>query len=795
MKNLVRKSLVTNILIVFILFNAISLLVFTFFVIQQDKQTARRNVESSLLELASEKANSISMIMKNVAYEAENTATWAEKYITDTDRGDTLSDEYYFNNLGTLMRKKSEKEPDCSAVFFPANQELTSDAIRVINLTEKLDARFQEVKQRQDTVRWIYISTEEGLLRCYPYFGMGVFMPNHQQKEDPFYVDANEQNNPERKTIWTKPYVDYLGTGWLISCSHPVYYKNSLFGVVSADIGISTLREKFLTDFNLGESGLIYLLSENGDIIFHPKYVTPVTKQGQLFLDNIFDKEETNESKRKALNIALSEEKGMTSYALADGSGSLRTLAFAPVKGMPWRLVLEIDRSEYTAIHRIERNNFLIFLLFLFAAILIFGFILLKKYSKPMNELVNQAKGIASGNFRETKHLEGYSEIETLSDAFCFMSEHVEEYTESLLEKNREIESIFNSISGILMIVTPDGEIRMMNKKGKRLLGLLGNYKRYCYDIFSNGEGICKGCKIREVITGKESAYARMAIDGEIYNNAYYPIINRNNEVEEIVVFSQRVTKSILMEKELQQAEKLAGIGQISSAIAHELKNPLTVIKGSMYLLDAYTRTEEECEVKEIIKTVSETVKEAEKVIYSLLDFSAREEDKDVLVDMTKIINQILLLNNRDCIRYGILIEKHFEPDPFLYYGKAEPLKNIFQNIIANAIKALNEGGKIKINGCVEGEGGNKKVRIRIEDDGIGIPSENLEKIFTPFFTTDQLESGTGLGLWITKMLVEKMGGKIEVESQVGIGTAFILYFPISEKGTNYELQHADSSS
>ena len=118
MKNLVRKSLVTNILIVFVFFNTISLLVFTFFVIQQDKQTARRNVESSLLALASEKANSISMIMKNVAYEAENTATWAEKYITDADRGDRLLDGYYFNEQGTLIRKKPQKGSDYSAVFF-----------------------------------------------------------------------------------------------------------------------------------------------------------------------------------------------------------------------------------------------------------------------------------------------------------------------------------------------------------------------------------------------------------------------------------------------------------------------------------------------------------------------------------------------------------------------------------------------------------------------------------------------------------------------------------------------------
>ncbi len=660
MKHAVRKSLVTNILIVFLSFNTVSLLVFAFFVMQQDKRAVWRNVESSLAALAAEKANSISMILKNVGYEAENTATWAEKYITDVEEEEMLSEEYYFNEPGTLMRRRPEKGSDYSAVFFPANRKLTAEAIRAIRLTEKLDDRFREVKQRRDVVRWVYISTEEGLLRCYPYSGMGVFMPNHQQKGDPFYVDANEQNNPDKKTIWTKPYVDYLGTGWLISCSHPVYYKDALFGVVSADIGISTLREKFLTDFNLGKSGVIYLLAENGDIIFHPEYVTSVKKQGQLFLDNVFNKGETNESKKKALDFALKEKNGTVSYVLSNGEGTLRTLAFSEVEGMPWTLVLEIDRSEYIAIHRIERNNFLIFLFSLLGAIFLFALILFKKYLRPMNQLIAQAKNIASGNFKETKHLEGYSEIETLSEAFCFMSQCMENYTESLLKKNSEIETIFNSISGILMIVTPEGKIQMINERGKRLLHSKRNKQESCYAIFSNQDTICKGCKLQAVIKEREAAYTRIAINGEIYNNSYYPIIDSNNEVEEIVIFSQCVTKNVLMEKEFQQAEKLAGIGQLSSAIAHELKNPLAVIKGSMYLLEAYTEEKENAEMIEIIKTVSETVNEAEMVIHSLLDFSAKGEDKEISTDVTRIINQILLLNNRDCTRFGISIEKYY---------------------------------------------------------------------------------------------------------------------------------------
>ncbi len=106
----------------------------------------------------------------------------------------------------------------------------------------------------------------------------------------------------------------------------------------------------------------------------------------------------------------------------------------------------------------------------------------------------------------------------------------------------------------------------------------------------------------------------------------------------------------------------------------------------------------------------------------------------------------------------------------------------------------MREGGTIKIEGQLQEKNGKREMKICFEDSGKGISQENLEKIYTPFFTTGQDGEGTGLGLWITKMLVEKMEGRIEAKSKIGEGTVFTLYFPVSEKGIHYGLQEADSS-
>lgn len=802
MEYLDRRSLVTNILVFFILFNLISLFVFAAYVFYQDHASAQRSTEASVKEIAFEKANVISLTLTAFSYETENLADWADYYLLEPGRSDTLPEDYQRAENGILYRKILENDGQKkSGVFFPANVELTDEVIKEINATANLDPLFTTFRERQPLAQWVYLSTEKGLLRCMPHPSVEVFHADHQQKTDTFYKVADADHNPERKTVWTRPYVDYLGMGWTITCSHPVYGGDTLMGIVSADINMDTLREKFFVDFSLGESGKIYLIDNLGDIIYHPDYVTKTGAGGELYMENIFDDRKLSPGKQKVIRGILDAEKGVTSYYEQSGgeAGTLKMLAYAPIEGQPWTLIVEINTSEYQAVNRLETSNMIAILAVTFLGFLIFALVLYRKYSRPMNSLVAQAKSVAEGDFSKARFIEGFSEIEILSEAFCFMSSRLNTYTTKLRKKNNEIESIFNSIAGVLMILSPDGCIKIVNQKGRLLLDRLrekGLPAEKCFQLFGNGHAPCENCPLKEIIKRKKSRSVQMLVDTEIYRNTYYPVFNEENQVEDVVLFAQAITENVLMEKELQQSEKLAGIGQISSAVAHELKNPLAVIEGAVYLLHAYTEPDCSGDIKEALATISDAAANAERVIYSLLDFSSQSGDEETLVDISKIINQLLILTNRDRIRNEIKVVRSFRPEPLLYYGSGEPLKSIFQNLINNALDALEPGGTLELSGGYETVNGEERLIISVKDDGIGIPLENLDKIFNPFFSSGKEGKGTGLGLWITKMLAEKAGAEIRVESRLNAGTRFTISLPVQKnlEGIYHEVHNSNTN-
>lgn len=293
---------------------------------------------------------------------------------------------------------------------------------------------------------------------------------------------------------------------------------------------------------------------------------------------------------------------------------------------------------------------------------------------------------------------------------------------------------------------------------------------------------ICKGCKIKDSIRTKSTKFSRIAIKDDIFQNTYYPIMTSENEVSEIVVYSQKITKRVLLEKELSQSEKMSEIGQLTSAIAHELKNPLAIIKGASYLLTAYTKENKDEVVNESIETIIQNTENAENVIYNLLEFSSPTKGNYSQGNITKIIDQIILITRRNSIYRNIMIETKFDPNPLLYNGDTEPLKHIFLNLISNAINVLEAGGEILIRGYYEKNEDEDKLILSVKDNGSGIEEDLKGKIFDPFFTTDITGKGSGMGLWITKIMVEKMQGSIEVNSCKGNGTEFIITLPVNKE-------------
>ena len=227
----------------------------------------------------------------------------------------------------------------------------------------------------------------------------------------------------------------------------------------------------------------------------------------------------------------------------------------------------------------------------------------------------------------------------------------------------------------------------------------------------------------------------------------------------------------------------MASIGELASGIAHEIRNPLAGIQGAIQILaegfpedDARRRVTDEIQ-KQIYKL--------ERLVKDLLNYAKPVPTNYLPTDMNQLVDKVFTFFTMQRGRPGnVKIEKNFfSPLPKTMVNP-NSMEQAFLNIILNAQKAMPRGGTFTISTeALPGRRDDGKevqeVQIIFEDTGIGIPKENLPKIFNPFFSTRS--DGTGLGLSITKNIIEEHGGRIEVESQVNMGTKFIITLPATK--------------
>jgi two-component system NtrC family sensor kinase len=238
-----------------------------------------------------------------------------------------------------------------------------------------------------------------------------------------------------------------------------------------------------------------------------------------------------------------------------------------------------------------------------------------------------------------------------------------------------------------------------------------------------------------------------------------------------------------MSEAMLIQSEKMASLGQLSAGIAHELKNPLSIIlQGIAYVQSSV----EDNTLIDACDRIKKSAIRADTVIHNLLSFSRQaspsfsEEDMNILIEESlAMVEHQLNLQNIEVIRnYSPLIPR--------VSVDGNQIKEVFINIFINAADAMKDGGTITLTITTgTDKDGQPCVKVAITDTGAGIPEEILKKVLDPFFTTKRNSGGTGLGLSVTKGIIERHHGSIVINSKVGAGTTVIMALPCNplEKG------------
>jgi signal transduction histidine kinase len=224
-------------------------------------------------------------------------------------------------------------------------------------------------------------------------------------------------------------------------------------------------------------------------------------------------------------------------------------------------------------------------------------------------------------------------------------------------------------------------------------------------------------------------------------------------------------------QKQLIQSEKLAAIGQISASLAHEINNPLSIIKN--YLLILSESIEDNHPNQHNIKAIKEEVDRITRIVRSFLDFSRLGKEEMVLLDLTSILRQTIFLVSKEFSNRKIKIKTELAEKLPQVLGSEDQLKQVFLNLLVNAKDSMPQGGEITI--CAQET--DQAIEVEFSDTGCGISEENVSRIFDPFFTTKEEGKGTGLGLWICYLIMERHGGAIQVKRKEK-GTGFLITLP-----------------
>ncbi|OOE05592.1 PAS domain-containing sensor histidine kinase [Anoxybacillus kestanbolensis] len=244
------------------------------------------------------------------------------------------------------------------------------------------------------------------------------------------------------------------------------------------------------------------------------------------------------------------------------------------------------------------------------------------------------------------------------------------------------------------------------------------------------------------------------------------------NIIEHVGLMMVRdITEKKEMEEQLRKSDTLSVVGQLAAGIAHEIRNPMTALKGFIQLLQGSIGND--CEQHNMyFHVIMSELKRIESIITEFLVLAKPQAVHYERGDVAKIMQETVDLLSVQATMHNIQIEATYEPVPPIYCDSKQ-LKQVFINILKNAIEVMPKGGTITVSVAHVAEG----VRISVRDEGSGIPKDKIKKLGEPFYTTK--ERGTGLGLMVSYKIIEEHQGRIDVESEVGVGTTFYITLPI----------------
>lgn len=443
-----------------------------------------------------------------------------------------------------------------------------------------------------------------------------------------------------------------------------------------------------------------------------------------------------------------------------------------------------------------ERNYFLGMLAVVSVVLVLLVSVTIRRtVSFPLHGLMGRIAALGRGEVPEDVTIPGRDEVARLTRAFNLLARNLDEARRRLLQESEYTRSVIQNVTDGIIGLDRTYRIRTWNRAIVERYGIpesevLG---RNLFEVFPPFEREGLREEVDRLLRGEQRTFSLLNFEHEtrhrgraVFNIRGSALRGSTGEVEGAVLAIEDVTERVALEREVQQAEKLAVVGQLAAGIAHQIGTPLNVISGSAeYLMMEWGPDRPRPRELEIIVAQTDRIT---KLIQQLLNFARPTRMAVQAVKLNDLLREILGLTEHQIAKERITVTTDLQADLPAIAGDENQLEQAFLNIVINAWHAMPAGGALTLRTRTVSAGDFPRragrpappaVEVIIADTGIGIPAEHLPRIFDPFFSTKGVGRGTGLGLAITRRIVEDHRGTIEVASEVGRGTTFTIRLPV----------------
>ena len=393
-------------------------------------------------------------------------------------------------------------------------------------------------------------------------------------------------------------------------------------------------------------------------------------------------------------------------------------------------------------------------------------------------------------------------------------------------QRSRELEAILDGIEDFIVVINPDMTISQANKSFLEHMGysreeIIG---RKCYEVFQKMNRQCQCdreqivCPLQEVIEQRISGhriFPRVNRAGQVVyiEVAIHPIWDSQGNLSKFIEISRDVTKrekedqeinrkleELVEERtrelkkrqeEMRHQDKMASLGKLAASVVHEINNP---VSGMLNLILLMRRITEEGELREkdlqvflrYLKLMETETRRVSRIASNLLSFSRESRLETSQVNVNSLLEEVLFLNANFFKINHVQVVKELDPELPEILGDGEQLKQVFMNLVSNAVEAMEEQ-KEQRTLWVKTSPGTHQVCIVFQDSGCGIPGNDSSKIFDPFFSTKSRGKGVGLGLSVAYGIIQQHSGDIEVNSGADRGTTITITLPLTQPKEKYE--------